>query len=460
MSNKSSCWLAMWRLLHTSRAAALLAALILTLLTVTRALGQEQPFPTSGLTEADALMKDGKYEEARNTLLDFRNHIYEAQRSGELSEAQAQDWKRRVYISLERAEIALGCTVLRLEQELHAAWETEVEKNAGGLAMVLDFLNIEADYDTLMGDSGMAFVWQAETLHKKAGKAEAFLRTSRPFSFVERVDFLSQTLGRRLRLEYLPDYASGAASLRTFNYERVLPAIETEVKAGRPVLGLDTSSMAVRGYKRYSDGILDCFFVHWPGPRADCLSEFREYLVGVVAVGEPIPQLDRKEADRLAIQHAVSLGRDALFHGTAFAEAADADGDSGCVPNPEDVVTGRTYHTGCESFALWKDSVNNETCEEYENRGYAYRDLALLRRSAPVYLRAMALRHPGAAANPLNQAADFYDRVLKELPEFTDCDPENPPKETREEAADRIGRIETLEAKAIDSLEKAQGSMP
>ena len=80
MSNKSSCWLAMWRLLHTSRAAALLAALILTLLTVTRALGQEQPFPTSGLTEADALMKDGKYEEARNTL-DFRNHIYEAQRS-------------------------------------------------------------------------------------------------------------------------------------------------------------------------------------------------------------------------------------------------------------------------------------------------------------------------------------------------------------------------------------------
>lgn len=537
------------RMVHT-RATMTGAVLILSLLTVSLAVGQELPITTPSLAEADTLMKEGKYEEARevyeqactadpknatalaglgnallkldresdalaayqhaleldpacgrakvglarvqcrsgkfsegfalletvlnaeakepdiplvqealSTLNEFRSRIYKSQRVGELSKGQSLEWQKRAYALLERAEIVLGYTVLRLEQELHGAWETEVEKNAGGLAMVLDFMNIEADYDTLMGDSGMAFVWQAETLQKNAGKVEKFLRTSWPFSFVTRVDFLSQILGRRLRLEYLPDYACGAASLRTFNYERVLSAIETEVKAGRPVLGLDTSSMAVAGYKLYADGNLDCFFVHWPGPGAGRLSTFEEYLVGVVAVGEPVPQLDRKEADRLAIQHAVMLGRETLFHGTSFPEAADADGDSGCVPNPEDVVTSRTYYTGCESFALWKDSVKEETSAAYEYRGYAYRDLALLRRSAPVYLRAMVLRHKGDAANALNQAADFYDLVLKELPDLNEYDPENPPKETREEAADRIGRIAALEAEAIESLEEAQRAM-
>ncbi len=527
------------------------AVLILSLLTVTLAVGQEPPVSAPSLAEADALMKDGKYEEARDiyeqacttdsknaaahaglghalleldresdaltayqraleldplcgrakvglarvqcrsgkfseglalleavldkeakdphipleqealiTLHEFQNRIYKSQHVGELTKVQSLEWQKRTYALLERAEIMLGCTVLRLEQEVHTDWEAEVEPNAGGLVMALEFLNIETDYDTLMGDSGMAFVWQAETLQKNAGKVEKFLRTSWPFSFVTRVDFLSQTVGRRLRLEYLPDYASGSVSLRVFNYEHVLPAIETEVKAGRPVLGLDSRSMLVTGYKRASDGILDCFFVHWPGPGADRLSKFQEYLVGVVAVGEPIPQLDRKEADRLAIQHAVSLGREALFHGASFPEALDADGDSGCIPNPEDVVTGRTYYTGCKSFTLWKDLVKDETCDEYENRGYAYRDLALLRRSAPVYLRAMALRHPGDAVKALNQAAEFYDLVLKELPDFTDYNPENPPKETREEAADRIERIAALEAKAIDSLEKAQEFMP
>lgn len=457
ISNVSRHLLAMCRMLHRSCSAVTRAILVLALLTVTRAVGQEPLLPSPGLVEADAMMEEGKYEEARSALLDFHNRIYKAQKAGEITEAQAQELQERAYARIERAEIALGCTVLRLEQEVCTARASEVEPNAGGLAMVLEFLNITADYDTLMGDSGMAFVWQAEALHKIGGKVEKFLKANWPFSFVTRVDFLSQTLGHRLRLEYLPDYACGPASLHTFNYERVLPMIEAEVKAGRPVLGLDSSSMVVTGYKLYSDGNLDCFFVHWPGPRADRLSEFQEYLVGVVALGEPVPQLDRKEADRAAIQHAVLLGQDALFQGASFPEVPDAGGDSDCPPKPEDVVTSRTYYTGRESFALWKDSIKDETEDAYENRGYAYRNLALLRRSAPVYLRAMALRHPEAVAKALNQAADAYDLVLKQLPDFSNYDPAHPPEETRQEVADRISRIAELEAKAIISLDEAKG---
>ncbi len=458
MPNISSGWFTMWRVLHTPHAAAVCAAMMLVLLTVTGAAGQEPPPPVPGLAEAEALMKDGKYEEARNTLLDFQYRIYKAQKAGEVNEKQAAELRKRTYTLIERAEIALGHTVLRLEKEVHTAVDREVENNAGGLAVVLECLNIAADYDTLMGDSGLAFVWQAEALHKKEGKVEKFLNTNWPFSFVTRVDFLSQTLGRRLRLEYLPDYACGAVSLREFNYEHVLPAIETEVKEGRPVLGLDSSSMVVTGYKRAPDGVLDSFFVHWPGPGANRLSTFEEYLVGVVAVGGPIPQLDRKEADRLAIQHAVSLGRDALFHGASFPEDPDADGNSDCIPNPEDIVTSRSYYTGCESFALWKDSIKDETSKAYEDRGYAYRALALLRRSAPVYLRAMALRHPENVAKALTLAADTYELVLKELPDMTNYDPVNPSEETRQQAADRIGRITELEAKAITSLDEAKGA--
>ena len=179
--------------------------------------------------------------------------------------------------------------------------------------------------------------------------------------------------------------------------------------------------------------------------------------MGVVAVGDPVPQVDRKEADRLAIQHAVSLGRDVLFHGSSFPEVPDASGDSGCIPNPEDVVTSRSYYTGRESFALWKDSIKDEDDDAYENRGYAYRNLAVLRRSTPVYLRAMAMRQPESVAKALNHAADTYDLVLKELPDLTNFDPVNPSKETRQQAVDRISRIAALEAKAIDSLEEAQG---
>ncbi len=460
MPNKLSCWLTMWRRLRSSRAAAGRAAMILALLTFTGAVGQEPQSAAPSLTEAEALMKEGKYEEARSALHDFQYRIYKAQEAGELTDVQAQELQERTHALIERAEIALGCTVLRLEQGTYTARATEIEPNAGGLAMVLEFLDITADYDTLMGDSGMAFVWQAEALHKKGGKVEKFLKANWPFSFVTRVEFLSQTVGRRLNLEYLPDYACGPASLRAFNYEHVLPAIEAEVKAGRPVLGLDSSSMVVSGYKRASDGILDCFFVHWPGPGADRLSEFQEYLVGVVAAGEPVPQRDRKEADRLAIQHAVSLGRETLFNRVSFPEAAGADGDSGCIPTPEDVVPSRTYYTGRESFAVWRDSIKDETSQAYEDRGYAYRNLAILRRSAPVYLRAMALRHPQDVATALNQAVDFYDLVLKELPDLTHYEPAQPSEETRQEVADRISRIAELEAKAITSLNDAEASMP
>jgi len=457
--NESGRWLAVWRMLRYSYTAIAWAAVTLALLTVTVAVGQEPPLPSPGLAEADTLMEEGKYEEALSALHEFQNRIYKAQKAGEVTEVHARELQERAYACIERAEIALGYTVLRLEQGAYTARETEVENNVGGLVMVLESLNIAADYDTLMGDSGMAFVCQAEALHKKGGKVEKHLNTNWPFSFVTRVDFLSQTLGRRLKLEYLPDYASGAASLREFNYEHVLPAIETEVKEGRPVLGLDSSSMVVTGYKRAPDGVLDSFFVHWPGPHANRLSTFEEYLVGVVAVGGPIPQLDRKEADRLVIQHAVSLGRDALSHGVSFPEVPDASGDSDCIPNPEDVVTSRTYYTGCESFAVWKYSIMDETSQAYEERGYAYRNLALLRRSAPVYLRAMALRHPENVAKALNQAADFYDQVLNELPDLNDYDPVYPSEETRQEAADRISRIATLEAKAIESLEEAKGAI-
>ena len=211
---------AVQRMSRTRRAMAG-TVLVLSLLILTGAVGQEHTTVLPGLLEAEGLMKDGKYEEARKALLDFQYRIYEARKAGEVNEEQAQELQRRAYALIERAEIALGCTVLRLEQEPPAARGTEVEPNAGGLAMVLEFLNIKADYDTLMGDSGLAFVWQAEALHKKGGKVEKFLKANWPFSFVTRVDFLSQTLGRRLKLEYLPDYACGAASLREFNYERV-----------------------------------------------------------------------------------------------------------------------------------------------------------------------------------------------------------------------------------------------
>lgn len=363
----------------------------------------------------------------------------------------------------ERVVVAAESKVVKLEHPLRTMRETEVEMNAGGLAMVLEYLNIEADYDTLMGDSGMAFVWQANTLQKKGGNVTKFLSAGQPFAFAARVDFLSQTLGQRLKLEYLPDHASGAVSLPAFNYEHVLPAVETEVKAGRPVLGLDNRSLVVAGYELYSDGLRNCFFVHWPGPGANQLSKYREDLLGVVAVGDPMPQLDRKEADRAAIQHAVMLGRDTLFNGASFPEIADADadadGESDCLPDPNEIVTSRTYYTGRESFTLWKDSVKDESSPAYEGRGYAYRDLAILRRSAPAYLGAMAARHQENVAAALKRAEDLYKLVLQELPVQAGFDPEHPGEETRQQTADRISRIAELETKAIDSLEEAQGLM-
>ena len=75
------------------------AVLILSLLTVTLAVGQEPPVSAPSLAEADALMKDGKYEEARD--------IYEQACTTDSKNAAAHAGLGHALLELDRESDAL-----------------------------------------------------------------------------------------------------------------------------------------------------------------------------------------------------------------------------------------------------------------------------------------------------------------------------------------------------------------
>ncbi|MEW6755446.1 MAG: hypothetical protein AB1505_31385 [Candidatus Latescibacterota bacterium] len=297
-----------------------------------------------------------------------------------------------------------------------------------GLGVALRALGHDADYDVLMGDLGLAFIAQAsDQVARYGGALDVGWWPLEPSCLAAYAQFAGQAAGRQITAVF----PAGAGSVPTEaeRWQACERLVSGALEAGRPVLGCHDWWKVITGVDRQRRQLA----VFCPA-RGQLVREelpgasFFAYLV----LGEAVPALERGEADRLALQHAVALSHNA-------------------VPMPQGYVTGQ------KAFALWA-----QTLRDAEHRGEARWHANMLghlrtdRRSAVAYLRAMAARHPGACASRLEAAAGRYEEVLALL-DSADLSRAalEQSVEGREKLAVLVERVAAVEARAVGEMEAA-----
>ena len=309
---------------------------------------------------------------------------------------------------------------------------------ARGLEIVLSHVGAQADYDTIMGDTGMAFITQAEDGGPLIdGAVDVGWWPLGSWGVRMRLDFLGRVVGREILQGPPSDIESFRADPAQYYRERLAPLVRASIDAGKPVMGERAPCQIVSGYDSGEPPIFGACALDPEGN----VGRLEEYPWDLILLGDATAKMAREQADLEALQHAVALWRDT---------------PQATVPAfwfQWDTIRGRT--TGRKSFALWEKALRDT---EYlgEARWHANMclHLGINRRSAVAYLRTVAARHPDVAAR-LNAAADHYERELAELVK-ADCSPEAMESEDgRERLARLTGKLAEIEAQAIAEIEKA-----
>jgi len=318
---------------------------------------------------------------------------------------------------------------------------------ARALAMTLAHGGTPADYETIMGDSGLAFILQAdENAIADDGDIDIGWWPLAWWGGIMRLEFLGSAVGRRLRhLPGSPDeYRADPSRHYHVYFEKeikealsagILPLVTTD--HWWVISGCDDGEPPLLGARSVFDG-------HerrrLPG-----------YPCNAIIPGEPIGRLDRMEADRAALAYAVALGRDELelerdesIHRCPMQYTRPSEGQS----------------TGRRSYALWAGLLRDPQRwgKHYYHANMVFH-LRINRQSAPPYLHAMAARHWEPSASHLLAAAGLYEGVLIIIREADTDEVVMAEVEGREKLAELVGRIADLEAMAVDEMEKALATM-
>lgn len=260
----------------------------------------------------------------------------------------------------------------------------------GALAMALSILEAPVDAVTLAGDSGRAFILQADARHKPYGADVPNLDIGwwplDRWGAVLRLDFLSRAYGVPLREVPGDPAAYGADPAQAYRrlYEREVTAA---LRAGRPAEAIADEVHLVLGHDGGEPPLLG-------RPWADDAGEVRrlaQYPWCVIVLGDPggVEPMDRARLDRAAIAHAVALGRDEV--------------DLSRLPGKS---------SGRRSWQLWAEQVADpDLCGPHYYHWNVLYHLVHHRRQAAAYLRTMSGRHAGGAAAALSAAAAHYDAV-------------------------------------------------
>lgn len=304
-----------------------------------------------------------------------------------------------------------------------------------GLAMLLNYADIQTDYDTIMGDSGLAFILHSEEGGPIIeGAVDVGWWPMVAWGVGMRLDFLGKTVGRKIRWVKGND-AECRADPKAHYWKYFDSEVKESITAGRLVLAEEDICFVVAGYDEGEPPLLG----DWSLRNRNAAERIKQYPWGLIVLGKQIPRLDRLEADMDALHHAVALGQDRL---------------EPIVPlccREWDPVTAR--YTGQKSFALWAE-ILRETGHLGEAHWHANMvlHLGINRTSAVAYLRAMSERCPKRVATHLRAAADTYAQVLAQL-ETADTSQEAMMSEDgRETLAKLAARIASLEKQAGTEL--------
>ncbi|MCC6580811.1 MAG: hypothetical protein IT440_10250, partial [Phycisphaeraceae bacterium] len=160
---------------------------------------------------------------------------------------------------------------------------------------------------------------------------------------------------------------------------------------------------------------------------------------GVIMVGKRLDPMDPNQADLTALRQAVALARDQA--------------------GPTEPRWRQRRFTGQKAYAAWAALLRNVD-EPTEDMHHANVRRSLLdnRRAAVAYLRSVAERREGQAAEELRAAAAAYGKVLEQV-KLLDPAGVSDNAEKRRQLADNVEHIAKLEQEAIMHVERAIDAM-
>jgi hypothetical protein len=304
---------------------------------------------------------------------------------------------------------------------------------AAGLSFAVKQIGVAADYHTLMGDLGTAFIMQASDRSPlNQGALDAGWWPLDPAGLRIFMAFAGRVHG------FQAEFASGGSGEvdATAYRERFIPRIEAELRARRPCLGFIPCPNVITGLNPETGALLRIC----PGTTTmpdswETDPDARPWELVFLAPWTA-PVIPRPEADRQALRHALALMRD-------------------------EIALPWGYCSGAKAFATWAAALRDR-----EHLGQHYwhynviRCLLQSRRAAVVYLEAMASRWPERAARHLRAAVGHYQAVIAAGAEADTSETAlTKPGEGRETLARLAERIAGLEVQAAAALEQALAEM-
>ena len=329
-----------------------------------------------------------------------------------------------------------------------------VDPFSQSIALALTSAGHPTHWETVMGDSGMAFVMQASEVvpligsdGKKVGDAPKDLgkvvgrRDVGWWPLASEceptyVEFVGRVAGRKLRVLGSGDYP-GPKGLAD-RYKKMHGDLVASIDKGRPVpvrgrcqCGGCFWSVAV-GHDKGAPALWSICPLAGPQTQAKRITH---HPVFAVVLCDKVEKLDRRLADRESLRHAVALARDE-------------------VKMPND------YLTGQRAYALWASELR-QMDPQGQARWHANvrGNLTLRRRAAVAYLEAMSRRHSGSTRTHLLGAIERYKEALGVLKTADTSSQALAAAEGREALAKLAERLARIEVKAASQLERAADSI-
>ncbi|MCC7408710.1 MAG: hypothetical protein IT442_11610 [Phycisphaeraceae bacterium] len=310
--------------------------------------------------------------------------------------------------------------------------------------MVMSYCGASCDDDTVAGDSGLAFILQADrTLTPYGAEVKELDLGWWPldsWGALLRLDFLGRAHG--VTLTTLPLHEAEYRADESRHYQRYHHASVTRaLQACRPVVGVEHDIWVITGCDEGSPPLLGQIVC------SDVAQIVRlgHYPWNVIVPGEPVQPMDRLQADAQSLTFIIQLHQDRWGDGAS--EACPLERSS-------------SYLSGQGAFALW-----SQLLREGQRCGPAHYSANIVgcttrnRKSASPYLRRMADRHGKKVADPLHTAADLYEQVLRKLAIADTSSQAFSSAAGRERLADVVDQMAALEVQAAVHIERARQAM-
>lgn len=307
-----------------------------------------------------------------------------------------------------------------------------------GLESILAHAGTPVAYERLMGLSGVAFIAQADVEHMWDGKVDVGWWPLDPWGLQLRRAFLGRAIGYTLRevgwITCTPaEFRALRDRLPEVYREHIEPQVKRSIDAGQPVLATCDFGFVITGYDAAADE---------PPVLGRCGREteskqvrIEHWPIGLLTLDPGPAPLAMDTADVAALQHAVALAHDR--------------------GGPHEAQWRDRRFTGQKAFAAWA-SLLRDMNQPIEDRHHANMTLNLRfnRTAAVTYLRDVADRRGGRAAELLRQAAASYEAVLKHLSQIRTKGLSGSPT-ARQGLADLVSRIAGSERDAAQHMEEA-----